>query len=259
MEPRIDEIAEGIHRISTFVPPEAIPPHGFTFNQFLITGEEPLLYHTGMRQLYPAVSAAVDRIIGLGRLRWIAFSHIEADECGAMNDFLAACPNAEVIHGRLGVDLSLGDMADRPPRVWEDGEVLEIGDHALTRRVQRFDTPHVPHNWEAQVVFEETTGTLFSGDLGTQLGDPPALTEDDIIEGAIEAESMYRQSSSLSAWITTVRMLADLAPRTLAIMHGSSYTGDGGAMLKRLAAAYEDRFSDLGFATEPPGVTLLTR
>ena len=248
MEPRIDEIADRIYRISTYVPPEAVPPRGFTFNQFLVAGEEPLLYHTGMQSLFPAVSAAVDRLVGLDALRWIAFSHVEADECGAMNAFLAACPRARVIHGATGVELSIADMADREPRTWQPGEVLEIGDHALRRRVLQFDTPHVPHNWEAQVLFEEETATLFSGDLGTQLGDPPALTDGDLVDAAIEAEEAFRQTSSLSAYVTTLRRLAELSPRTVAIMHGASFNGDGGELLRRLADGYEQRFDDRMFA-----------
>lgn len=249
VEPRIDEIADRIYRICTFVPPEAIPPIGFTFNQFLIDSDEPLLYHTGMRQLFPQVSAAVDRIVGLNQLRWIAFSHIESDECGAMNEFLAACPRAQVIHGATGVNVSLADLANRTPRTWGRGEVLEIGDHALHRRVLQLDTPHVPHNWEAQVIFEQETGTLFSGDLGTQLGDPPPVADVDIIDAALDAEEMFRQTSSLTAFTATMRQLAELAPRTVAIMHGASYSGDGAGMLRRLAAAYEEHFSDLDFAT----------
>ena len=248
MEPRIDEIADRIYRISTYVPPEAVPPRGFTFNQFLVAGEEPLLYHTGMQSLFPAVSAAVDRLVGLDNLRWIAFSHVEADECGAMNAFLAACPRAQVIHGATGVELSIADMADREPRTWQSGEVLEIGDHALRRRVLQFDTPHVPHNWEAQVLFEEETATLFAGDLGTQLGDPPALTDTDLVDAAIEAEEAFRPTSSLSAFVTTLRRLAKLSPRTVAIMHGASFNGDGSELLVRLADGYEQRFDDRMFA-----------
>lgn len=251
MQTRTEEIADRIFRISTAIPAEVIPPRGFTFNQFLIDAEEPLLYHTGMRQLFPAVSEAVARVVPLEQLRWIAFSHIEADECGAMNLFLAACPEAQVVHGALGVDLSIADMADREPKAWAEGEVLDIGGRALRRRLRQLDTPHVPHNWEAQVLFEEETATLLCGDLGTQLGDPPALTEDDIVEGALEAEAAYRQTSSLTALVSTLRTLAELRPRTLAIMHGASYRGDGAWMLKRLAAAYEERFSpEVAFATD---------
>lgn len=249
MEPRVDEIADRIYRISTYMPPDYVPPKGFTFNQFVIDAEEPLLYHTGMKSLFPAVSSVVDRLVGLDRLRWIAFSHMEADECGAMNDFLAACPHAQVIHGATGVQLSIGDMADREPRIWGTDEVLEIGDHALSRRVMQLDTPHVPHNWEAQVIFEEDTGTLFAGDLGTQLGDPPPLVEADLVDAAIEAEEVYRYTSSPTASAATLRQLAELSPRTLAIMHGACFAGDGAGMLERLAAAYEQRFDDPALAT----------
>ncbi len=259
MRTSVDEIADGIFRISTFIP-EVAAPMGFTFNQFLIDAEEPLLYHTGMRQLFPVVSEAVARIVPLDQLRWIAFSHIESDESGAMNEFLAAAPRAEVAHGMLGCQLSLNDMADRLPRPLADGEVLDIGGKAVRRRrVRHFDTPHVPHNWESRALFEETTGTLFCGDLGTQLGDGPGVTEEDIIEAALTAEAAFRQMSCLTASTATMRTLAELSPRTLAIMHGSSYAGDGAGLLKTLADAYEERFMpelsfamDRGEATGPP-------
>ena len=259
MPTSVDEIGDGIYRISTFIP-EVAAPLGFTFNQFLVDAEEPLLYHTGMRQLFPVVSEAVARIVALDRLRWIAFSHIESDESGAMNEFLAAAPRAEIAHGVLGCQLSLNDMADRLPRPLVDGEVLDLGGKAVRRRrVRHFDTPHVPHNWESRALFEETTGTLFCGDLGTQLGDGPSVTEDDVIEPALRAEAAFRQMSCLTATTATMRTLAELSPRTLAIMHGSSYTGDGGALLNALADAYEERFTpelsfamDRGESTGPP-------
>jgi flavorubredoxin len=251
---RIDEIADRIYRISTFVPD--LPPHGFTFNQFVVDADEPLLYHTGMRGIFPDVSAAVDRLVGLDRLRWIAFSHLEADESGAVGEFVAACPRAEVAHGALGCDLSLNDLLDRAPRALAEGEVLDLGGRSLRRRVKQVSTPHVPHNWEAQVFFEEETGTLFSGDLGTQLGDGlPAVTGDDLIEAALEAESMYRQVSNRTAFAATVRTLAELQPSTVAIMHGASFHGDGGAMLRQLADAYEERFpTELDFVGARPGI-----
>ena len=256
MRTSVDEIADGIYRISTFIP-EVAAPLGFTFNQFVIDAEEPLLYHTGMRQLFPVVSEAVSRIVPLDRLRWIAFSHIESDESGAMNEFLAAAPSAEVAHGVLGCQLSLNDMADRLPRALGDGEVLDIGGKTVRpRRVRHLDTPHVPHNWESRVVFEETTGTLFCGDLGTQLGDGPGVTEDDIIDAALVAEAAFRQMSCLTAVTATMRALAELSPRTLAIMHGSSFAGDGAAMLGNLADAYEQRFApELSFAMDRGGST----
>src|SRR5215216_2498739 len=175
METKIDEIAPDVFRLSTWIDAVA-PPAGFTFNQFLVRGEEPFLFHTGMRQLFPLVSEAVGRIIPVDQLRWISFAHVEADECGAMNAFLAAAPRAEVVHGALACMLSLNDMADRPPRAMGD-EPLDIGGHAL-----RFlPTPHVPHNWESGLWFDETTSTLFAGDLLTHVGSGPAVVDSDLI------------------------------------------------------------------------------
>ncbi|HEX6196747.1 MAG TPA: hypothetical protein VFZ37_12610 [Jiangellaceae bacterium] len=237
MDPRIDEIADRIWRISIFVPD--VPPAGFTFNQFVIDGEEPMLYHTGMRQIFPLVSAAVDKTVGLDRLRWIAFSHIEADECGALNQFLAAAAHAQVAHGPTGVTLSIADMADRAPLTWMPDERLDIGGRVLTRRMRSVETPHVPHNWEAQVVFEEETATLFCGDLGTQIGNGAAVVQTSIVEQAVRAESIFGQLSSPVAAAATLRELAELSPDRLAIMHGSSFAGDASAELHALANAYE--------------------
>jgi flavorubredoxin len=232
METKIDEIAPDIFRLSTFVDAVA-PPAGFTFNQFLVKGEEPFLFHTGMRQLFPLVSDAIGRIIPLDQLRWISFAHIEADECGAMNMLLAAAPRAEVVHGELACMLSLNDMADRPPRAIGD-ETLDIGGHVL-----RFlPTPHVPHNWESGLWFDETTGTLFAGDLFTHVGSGPAVVESDLIEPALVAEEIFHGSSLGPDLVPTLHRLADLAPTTLALMHGSSYRGDGADQLRGLAAGY---------------------
>jgi flavorubredoxin len=243
MTTSVAEIAAGIYRISTYVPD--LGPRGFTFNQFLLDAEEPLLYHTGMRALFPVVSAEVERIVGLDRLRWIAFSHVEADECGSMNEFLAAAPNAQIAHGATGVMVSLNDLADRSPRALGDGEVIDLGGKALrSRRVRHLDTPHVPHNWEARVIYEEVTGTLFCGDLATQDGNGPALTSDDLIESALVAEDMFHQSSLGPALPATLRRLADLEPTTLAIMHGSSFHGDGAGQLRALADAYEESYAE---------------
>ena len=243
MTTSVAEIAAGIYRISTYVP--ELGPRGFTFNQFLLDAEEPLLYHTGMRALFPVVSAEVDRIVGLDRLRWIAFSHVEADECGSMNEFLAAAPRAQVAHGVTGVMVSLNDLADRPPRALDDGEVIDLGGRELrARRIRHVDTPHVPHNWEARVIYEEVTGTLFCGDLATQDGNGPALTGDDLIEQALAAEDLFHQTSLGPAVPATLRALAAIEPTTLAIMHGSSYHGDGGAQLRALADAYESTYAE---------------
>ena len=235
METHTDEIAEDIYRISTFIP--EVGPTGFTFNQFLIDAEEPLLFHAGMRALFPLVSAEIARIMPVERLRWITFGHVEADECGAMNLFLAAAPHAQVAHGELGCLVSIDDMADRLPRRLADGEVIDLGN----RRVRHLDTPHAPHNWEARVLYEETTGVLFCGDLMTQLGSGPALTDSDLVEQAAVAEDVFHATSLGPAVPATLNRLAELEPTTLAIMHGSSFIGDGASALRNLATVYQDR------------------
>ncbi|MGO9700732.1 MAG: MBL fold metallo-hydrolase [Xanthobacteraceae bacterium] len=241
METKIDEIAAGIYRLSTFVPAVA-PPAGLTFNQFLVLGEEPLLFHTGHRRMFPLVLSAVGRLILPERLRWITFGHLEADECGAMNEWLAVAPHAAVAHGRTGSQVSLNDMADREPRVLQDGEIIELGKE---RRVQYLDTPHIPHGWDAGVLYEETTGTLLCGDLFTQLRDGPALTDADIVEPAIAAEELFNYSCLNPSMGTTIRRLADLSPRTLALMHGPSFNGDGPKALRTLADYYDRRVRSL--------------
>jgi flavorubredoxin len=242
VETRIDEIEERIYRISTYVP-EVAEPAGFTFNQFLIDAEEPLLFHTGMRHLFPAVSDAITRVLPLERLRWIAFGHVEADECGAMNEFLTAAPHAQVASGVAACQLTLNDQCDRPPRPLVNGDVLDIGGKVLRRQVRQINTPHVPHNWEAQVMFEEATGTLLCGDLFTHIGACEPVVGDDLVERALDTEAVFRSTSSLTATAATLRSLADLAPRTLAIMHGASFRGDGASALKALAEGYEARFA----------------
>ncbi len=237
MGTRIAEIADGIYRLSTYVP-EIAPPAGFTFNQFLVLGDEPLLFHTGLRRMFPLVRDAVARIVPPERLRWIAFGHYEADECGAMNEWLAVAPHATVAHGQTGCLVSLDDMADRAPRILADGEVIDVG---AGRRLRYIDTPHVPHGWDAGVMLEETSGTLLCGDLFTQLGDGPALVAGDVVGPAIAAEDMFRYSSLSPGMAPTIRGLAGLAPRTLALMHGPTFAGDGAAALRALADDYDRR------------------
>jgi flavorubredoxin len=229
METRIDEIADRIYRFSTFIP--EVGPSGFTFNQFLIDDDEPLLFHTGARQLFPLVSEAIGSITPVEGLRWIMFGHLESDECGAMNQFLAAAPNAEVAHGAIGCMVSLDDLADRPPVPLTDGQVIELGTH----RVRHIDTPHVPHGWDARALYEETTGTLFCGDLLSQVGDGPAVTGDDVLATAIATEDLFGATCLTPTTGTTIRQLAALEPTTLAIMHGSAFTGDGASALRGLA------------------------
>jgi flavorubredoxin len=240
MRTRTDQISDRIYRISTWIP--EIGPGGFTFNQFLVDADEPLLYHTGMRALFPDVRAAVEQVMPLSRLRWIAFAHLEADECGAVNEFLAAAPHAQVAHGALGCQVSLNDHCLRPPRPLLDGEVLQLGGASLARQVIEIATPHVPHNWESHMLLERETGTLFCGDLLTQLGDGPPVTGGDILGAAIAAEETFRQTSLGPAVPATYRQLADLGPRQLAIMHGSAYDGDCPALLRVMADVYEQQF-----------------
>jgi flavorubredoxin len=245
MHASVDQISDGIYRISTFVP--EIGPTGFTFNQFLIDAEEPLLYHTGTRQMFPIVREAVETVMPVERLRWIAFAHLEADECGSVNDFLEVAPHAQVAHGELGCNLSFNDYLIRPPRPLTDGEVLDIGGATLGRRdlgrrLIELATPHVPHNWESHMFYEEVSGTLFCGDLVSQLGSGPAITSDDVLEAAIFAEDVFHQTSLGPAVPATYRRLADLAPQRLAIMHGSSYDGDCATLLRDVADVFETRF-----------------
>ena len=236
METRITEVSEGVHQLTTHVDP---PDLGF--NQYLIGGDEPMLFHTGMRGLFPLVSDAVSSIVPLDALRWISFGHVEADECGSMNEFLAAAPQATVAQGMTGCMVSIGDMADRPPRALRDAEVLDIGGH----RMRWIDTPHVPHGWEAGVLFDETTGTLFCGDLFTQWGRYGTVGDDDIVGPAIAADQRddYGSWSLRSTTGDTLRRLADLEVTTLALMHGPAFTGDCPAALRSLGIALEARIA----------------
>ena len=236
MTTRVDEIADGIFRISTYVA-EVAPPAGFAFNQYLIRAEQPLLFHTGHRRLFPTVRDAVARLIAPESLRWISFGHVEADECGAMNLWLEAAPAALVAHGATGCDVSLNDLADRPPRVLADGEVIDLGG----RRVRYLDTPHTPHGWDAGLLYEESTGTLLCGDLFTQTGLTGALTEADIVGPAAAAEDLFGFSSLHPEMGATIRRLAPLAPKTLALMHGPAFAGDTEAALEALADDYDRR------------------
>lgn len=233
LQPTVDEIADGIYRISTWIPD--VSPEGFTFNQFLVVGEESLVFHTGPRAMFPLVAEAVATVLPVESLRWITFGHVESDECGSMNMWLAAAPDSQVAHGALGCDISLNDLCDRPPRSLEEGEVIDLGD----KRLRQISTPHVPHGWEAQVMYEETTKTLLCGDLFSHVGAPPALTTDDVVEPAMVAEGMFGATALAPHTPATLRQLGDLEPATLAIMHGSSFQGDGKHALYALADGYE--------------------
>lgn len=230
MDTRIAEIADGIYQLSTFVP-EVNPPLGFTFNQFLIKADEPMLFHLGHCRMFPSISAAVAKLVPIASLRHLAYSHAEADECGALDEWLAAAPGATIAHGAVGCAIWLGDQAARPPRKIADNEVIDLGG----KRVRFLVTPHLPHGWDAQLLFEETTGTLFCSDVLGHAGDGPALVENDILERAIEGEKRSRSLSLTPTTAPTLRRLAALKPQRLALMHGSSYAGDAVATLSALA------------------------
>jgi flavorubredoxin len=236
METRIAEIAEGVYRLSTLVP-EVAPPAGFTFNQFLLMADEPLLFHCGHRGMFETISGAVKTLMPIEKLRWISFSHFEADECGAMNTWLAAAPHAQVAHGAIGCDGSLNDVADRAPRVLQDDEVLDLGG----KRVRFLATPHVPHGWDAGMMYEESAGTLLCSDILAHVGDVPVMTESDLVGPALAAEEMFRTMSVTPQTVATLERLAALKPKTLALMHGSSLTGDCAAALRGLADGLAER------------------
>jgi len=224
------EIAEGIYRINTPMP----LPDGstFNFNQYLVADDAPLLYHTGPRALFPLVSEGVRAVLPLESLRYVTLSHFESDECGALNDFLAAAPQAAPVCSRLAAMVSVGDFATRAPHALADGESLLLG----KKTVRWFDTPHVPHGWECGLLHEVTTGTMFCGDLFTQGGGGEvALTEGDIL-GPSEA---FRQPMDYYAHApqtgAVLERLAREAPTTLACMHGSAWRGDGARLLRELA------------------------
>lgn len=232
MKTDVSEIAPNIYRLSTFVP--SVGPTGFTFNQFLVDADEPLLFHYGQRQLFPLIADAVRRVIPLEKLRWTTCSHVEGDESGALNEWLAAAPNATPAHGQLGCNVWLSDMADRPPKALKNDEVLDLGG----KKVRWLDTPHVPHNWDAGLIYEETTGTLFSSDLFTQVGPADATTESDIVAPAIAVAGRLPFMPPTPMAEPTLRRLAALRPTTIALMHGPTFKGDGAAALNALADHY---------------------
>jgi len=229
----VHEIANRIYRLSTFVPTVA-GPTGLTFNQFLIDAEEPFLFHCGQRALFPSVAEAAARVLAPARLRWLSFSHVEADECGALDQWLAAAPAAQPTHGRRGCALWLNDTAARPAVARKDGDVLDLGG----RRVRWLDTPHLPHNWEAGLLYEETTGTLFCSDLFTQMGKSEVATTGDVVGPAIATEQRLAYVPVTADTAPTLRRLAALAPRTIALMHGPAFSGNGAAALEGLAKHY---------------------
>jgi flavorubredoxin len=232
---RVDEVAPSIYRIST---PVDVVPGGFSFNQYLVADDEPLLFHTGPRRMFPLVREAIASVLPVDSLRWIGFSHVEADECGALNDLLAAAPRARPVCSRIAAMVSMNDLADREPRALGDGETLAIG----RARLRWLDAPHVPHGWECGYLFEETTRTLLCGDLFTQPGaQHEPVTTGDILgpsEAFRQAMDYYAHAEATGALL---QKLADTRPATLACMHGSAWTGDGRGLLRELAQALGER------------------
>ena len=229
MTARIDEIAPDLYRISLYVP--AI---NLQFNHFLVRDDEPLLFHTGMRGMFPAVREAVATLIDPASLRWISWSHFEVDECGALNEWLAEAPNAIPVCGELGAMINIADFSNRPPRGLKPDETLGTGRH----RFRFVPTPHLPHGWDAGVLFEETDRVLLCSDLMHQLGDVEPVTSGDVVGRYRQAFETYQQSPVLMDYVpymeNTKWQLANLAalqPRTLAAMHGSTFVGDGAAAL----------------------------
>ncbi len=234
MKTSVNEIADGIIRVSTF-----LEEPDFTFNQFLIIAEQPMLFHCGPRGLYASVSEAVASVLPLTRLRWISFGHFEADESGTLNEWLAAAPSARVAVGAIGCMVSVNDIAIRPPRALDDEEVLDLGG----KRVRYLATPHVPHGWDAGVIYEEVTKVLFCGDLFTRMGGGPAASEDDPVGPAFAAEDVFGATALTARTAPTIRRLANLQPRLLALMHGAAFVGNCETALRQLADGYETLFT----------------
>jgi len=229
----VDEIAEDIYRISTPVPPGALHPHGFSYNQFLIVDDEPLLHHTGMRGMFPMVRRAIEAVIPITRLRWLSFGHVEADECGAFAAIVSAAPHARHLCGQMQAVLAeVNELTDRLPEVLADGKSRALGRH----RVRWIDAPHVPHAWDNAFVLEETTRTLFVGDLFAQEGaDNPPVTEKDLLGPSEALRRRIDYFSHAPGTRKVIERLAAIRPELVACMHGSAYRGDCGGLLQALA------------------------
>ena len=240
MESNVTEIAPDVYRISTFH-----PDFGIQFNQFLIRDEEPFIMHTGMKKMFPVTLEALASIIDPATVRWVGFSHFESDECGALNDWLNVAPHAQAVCSFVGAVVSVNDFAIRPPRPLNDNEVFEIG----RRRLRFLATPHVPHAWDAGLFFEETDKTLLCSDLFFQPGQPEPMTESDLVGSAKDAilaglASPLANDMPYTPYTNkTLLRLAELEPRTLAVMHGSSYRGDGRKAITELAGVIKEALS----------------
>ncbi|SNB44710.1 MBL fold metallo-hydrolase [Geobacter sp. DSM 9736] len=237
METKIDEIAAGVFRFSTY-----IAKIDLQFNQFLVVDDEPLLYHTGLRGMFPEVSRAVARVLDPGTIRWISFSHFESDECGALNEWRGIAPYAEPVCGAIGALVNINDFIGGRARVLADGETFSTGQ----RQYRFLETPHVPHGWDASLLFEDTHRVLFCSDLFLHKGDCRALTEDDVVGPArraladFEAGPLHDSLLYSPSMEKTLFILAELKPEFLALMHGASFSGDGASALRRLSGMYRE-------------------
>jgi flavorubredoxin len=238
---KIDEIAAGVHRMSVFV-----PEFDLQFNHFLVKDEQPLLFHAGYRGMFPMLHEAVARILDPASIRWVAFSHFESDECGGLNRWLEVAPQAEPLCSQIGALVSVNDFADRPPRGLADGDQITTGSHTF-----RFcSTSHLPHGWDAGLLFDETTRTLLCSDLLHQSGNPESLVRSGVVERSKQTMREY-QAGPLAGYLPytpltdrIIDRLAGLRPQTLAVMHGSSFEGDGEAVLREFGSALREVFGE---------------
>lgn len=235
--PNVTEIAPDLFRISVFV-----PQINMQFNHFLIRDEEPLLFHAGLRHMFPEVREGVAKVLDPSQLRWISFSHFESDECGALNEWLSTSPNAQAVCGVVGALVSINDFADRPARAMEPGEALPTGKYLF----RYYPTPHLPHGWDAGVLFEETTATLLCSDLFHHNGDVEPITTSDVV-GRTRESLTFLQQGPLANYVPytsntglILEGLAGLNPKLLATQHGSSYNGDGAHALRELTGVMEE-------------------
>jgi len=229
----IHPIAPDTYRISVAMPPELFPG-GFSFNQYLVVDDKPFLFHTGPKKMFGLVCEQIEKVLPVAQLRYISFSHVEADECGSLPDFLARAPQAQPVCSHVAADVSVRDLVDVEPIGMQDGDVLDLGKHKLVWQ----STPHLPHGWECGYFFDRTTQTLFCGDLFTQpgMGEEPLVSGDilgpsEAFRGQMDYFSHSRDASSL------IEKLAQLKPKVLACMHGSAWSGDGAGMLRSLGQA----------------------
>ena len=238
MESKVTEIARDVYRISTFH-----PDFGIQFNQFLIKDDEPFIMHTGMKKMFPITRDAVAKVIDPASVRWIGFSHFESDECGALNEWLNVAPQAQAVCSVVGAMVTVDDFADRPARALADNEVFSLGSH----RLKFLATPHFPHGWDAGLFFEESDKTLLCSDLFFHPGDPEPFTESDVVGRASTSitEGMagpLAHDMPYTAYTdANFRRLAELEPRTLALMHGSTYRGDGRKAILDLAGVIREK------------------